>query len=116
MDVYLKQYDGENTTKSQFDETIQKEYKSPVPIRCLVMFEPTEEMLNEAGMTKEEAEIILKMSSLDLQKRGLMQGNQTLITQDDMITVRLEDFDIKKIRHHVHYQDHLMVSIGAIRA
>ena len=114
--IGIMRFDKETTPTSIYDETKDKRYLPPVGVKALVYFEPSDELLNEAGMTKEEAEALIKISNRALKKKGLMDRNGTvLFTQDDMVAINNDNFSIKKIRAGVHFREHLIIYVGLVK-
>ncbi len=114
--VGIKQFKTQLIEKNQFDEILEKEYRRQIIfVRGLIYFDPTEELLNEAGMGKDEVDIIARVALLELKRKGLYT-DEIQFGQDDILVIDDVDYDIKKVRHHVHYVQHHIISIGAIKA
>lgn len=114
---YLYQFDRETTNFDDiYNETKVKEYKSPKKIKGFVYHYPNEEVMNEAGMTKDDTDILVKMSSITLKKAGLLEKDGTpKITQDDIMKVKGVNYDIKKVKEAVHLMDHHLIYVGGKR-
>jgi len=115
--VGIKKYFVATHEESLYDEMRHKEYQHPIFIKAIVLFDPSEDLLNEAGMTKDEAEVIVKIPTLELRRKKLLDAkNIPQFNQDDLLVIGEEEFRIKKVMRYVHYKEHWLVSVGAIRA
>ena len=114
--VGIQQFNSEESFSNIYNESKHKRYDPPVYALGLVYFDPTPELLNEAGMTKDEAMVLVKFSALILMEKRLIRPNGEIVfNQDDLLIIDNQEYDIKRIRKAVHYQQHHIIYVGTVR-
>jgi hypothetical protein len=114
--IFIKIFDDSSVNASIYKETKSKKYLTPIPLNGLVYYDPSDEMLSDAGMDKELTQIIVKIPYLDAKSKNLIDTNENLkIDQDDILVVNSIEYKITKVKPSVHFRTHQIFVIGGIR-
>jgi hypothetical protein len=100
-----------------YGESKVKKYFPAIPIPAFIYFNPSEEMLTEAGMEKEFTEILVKVPLGSLRQKNLMkQDGNCRITQDDLMLINGNKYKVYTVKPAVHLKEHQIYYLGGIRA
>lgn len=119
VEVTFKRFSGQETIKSSiYGESKNKKFSEGNKVKALVYFNPTYDMITEAGMDKSRTEIIVKVSKEEMFRANLLDPNgEPKIISDDIMVINGLNYKINKTTLQALYKGEFnLFAFGGIRA
>lgn len=89
----------ESSKHPVYHETKRKRYFNPVIMKALVYFNPSEDIIVEAGLDKDRTEVMVKIPRITLLNAQLLTpSGELLITTDDLLIINNIRYNINQIK------------------
>jgi hypothetical protein len=114
--IYIKRFNP-STEKNIYGESKRKLYRPPTPIPAMVKFNPSEETITEAGLKKEQLDVLVRIAyeSLAVRKLTSKDGMGTILTTDDLLVINNIEYNITQLIPVAQFGQFLLYHIGGIK-
>lgn len=106
----------ESKKDSIYHETKYKKYYNPDIMKAMVYFNPSEDIILEAGLDKDRTEIMVKIPRITLIKNMFITpSGELLITTDDLLIISDVRYNINQVKPSVLAGIFHLYTLGARR-
>lgn len=106
----------ESKKDSIYHETKYKKYYNPVIMKAFVYFNPSEDIILEAGLDKDRTEIMVKIPKITLIKNTLITpSGEMIINTDDLLIIDEIRYNINQVKPSILAGEFHLYTFGARR-